>query len=922
MKTTMSIPHAPVDAVLGKHRDYRASDATSILALSPVAGSDVSVSLWQLLLHRAEDAPDGFAILAPGRPAMTNRDLLSQAARVGEALRSYGIGSGDSVAVALPNGPEMATAFLAVAAHAICAPLNPGYRQAEFEYHLADLRPKALIMAPGTVESARLAAAALSIPVIDLSLDAAWPAGHFALPAGPLSVTEPVAATNSNVALLLHTSGTTSRPKLVPLTQRNILTSAMNIARTLRLEPGDRCLNIMPLFHIHGLIGAALSSIASGGALVCAPGLNVGEFFDWLNLFQPTWYTAVPTLHQSILARARDMGITRFACSLRLIRSSSSAMPTRVMAELEQLFEVPVLESYGMTEAAHQMASNPMPPAARKPGSVGLPAGPEIVVLDDNGAPLGREETGEIAIRGPNVTAHYLANPDANAASFLPGGWFRTGDLGHFDAEGYFYITGRTKEIINRGGEKIAPREVEEALMAHAAVAQAVSFSLRDSRLGEDVGAAVVLQEGQAITERELRNFVAAQLADFKVPRRILFLPELPKSATGKLQRIGLAERLGITSEPPAETKPQLDDAVPQTKTELRVAACWMRTLKCKTIALHTNFFDIGGNSLAAVSLAVNLEKELGVSLSFIDVMENPTVAAMAAIIDKGGEGASQRLYSIKPQGSRPPMFFIGAGPLFLDLSRRLDQEQPVLSALLLDYSRMPVPCRMEDIAAFHVETIRSVQHRGPYAVGGWCVDGLAAYETARQLRALGEEVALLILFDTEAPGAPGRNGISLGSRFRHLARRAGLHLRQLRQLEGPQARQYVLERWHTIEEQLVRKVIQLYYRIGWRSSDSSTVYNEQALKRALAIQHMARTHYRPGPYDGRTLILRSAHNATTGEKSGLTDWKCWIFGPMEEHTMPGDHRDMFLPSLADQTAHLIENSLGVARNKLTESDT
>jgi acyl-CoA synthetase (AMP-forming)/AMP-acid ligase II len=204
-----------------------------------------------------------------------------------------------------------------------------------------------------------------------------------------------------------------------------------------------------------------------------------------------------------------------------------------------------VLEAYGMTEATHQMASNPLPPKPRKPGSVGIAAGPEVAIMDQDGKLLPRGSIGEIVIRGPNVTAGYANNPKANAEAFT-NGWFRTGDQGIMDAEGYISLTGRLKEIINRGGEKIAPREVDDVIMDHPAVAQVVTFGMPHEKLGEDVAAAVVLKEGQSLGEKELRDFVAAKLADFKVPKKILFLPEIPKGATGKLQRIGLAQKLGL----------------------------------------------------------------------------------------------------------------------------------------------------------------------------------------------------------------------------------------------------------------------------------------------------------------------------------------------------------------------------------------
>jgi acyl-CoA synthetase (AMP-forming)/AMP-acid ligase II len=351
-------------------------------------------------------------------------------------------------------------------------------------------------------------------------------------------------AAPESTALILHTSGTTSRPKIVPLSQRNICVSAANVAATLALSPADCGLEIMPLFHIHGLIAGLLAPLYAGGSVFCTPGFNALRFFAWMEEANPTWYTAVPTMHQTILTRAshnRDI-IARHP--LRFVRSSSASMPPQVIAEIEATFHAPLIEAYGMTEAAHQMASNPLA-GRRKPGSVGPAAGPEIAIMDEAGRLLPPQAIGEIVIRGANVTSGYKNNAKANAEAFT-GGWFRTGDQGVMDADGYVHLTGRLKEIINRAGEKISPREVDEILMDHPAVAQVVTFAMPHDKLGEDVAAAVVLRDGQAASETELRDFVKSRLAAFKVPRRIVFLHEIPKGATGKLQRIGLAEKLGL----------------------------------------------------------------------------------------------------------------------------------------------------------------------------------------------------------------------------------------------------------------------------------------------------------------------------------------------------------------------------------------
>ena len=373
-------------------------------------------------------------------------------------------------------------------------------------------------------------------------------AGSFTLhPDMPLSGTaaHPGMAEAQDVALVLHTSGTTSRPKIVPLRQINVTASAYHIGVSLALTPGDVSLNIMPLFHIHGLIAATLASVAAGGAVSCTPGFNAFRFFAWFDEVRPTWVTAVPTMHQTLLQYAERNREILARGRLRLLRSSSASLPPQVMTALEEAFGVPVLESYGMTEAAHQMAANPLPPAPHYPGSVGIAAGPEVAIMDEAGTLQPPGTPGEVVIRGRNVTAGYEANPDANAKAFTHG-WFRTGDEGWLDEAGYLRLTGRLKEIINRGGEKVSPLEVDAVLMDHPAVQQVVTFAMPHDKLGEEVAAAVVLREGLSVDEAGLRAFAGERLAGFKVPRRIVFLAEIPKGATGKLQRIGLSARLGL----------------------------------------------------------------------------------------------------------------------------------------------------------------------------------------------------------------------------------------------------------------------------------------------------------------------------------------------------------------------------------------
>jgi acyl-CoA synthetase (AMP-forming)/AMP-acid ligase II len=492
------------------------------------------------------------AIGAAGREWLTYGGLRALAAEVKDQLEGFGIGGQDRVAIVLPNGPEAAAAFVTVAQAAVTAPLNPAYRQEEFEFYLEDLKAKALVV-PADAESPAIAAAeSCGILVLRLKVEAGQAAGQFRL-TGPQAASAAARSVPdaSATALILHTSGTTSRPKIVPLLQSNIVASARHIAATLALTPNDRCLNLMPLFHIHGLIAAVSSSLSAGASIWCAPGFDALKFFGWMRDARPTWYTAVPTMHQAILSRASRNQDVIEAVPLRFLRSSSASLPAQVMLSLAETFRAPVIEAYGMTEATHQMTSNPLPPRAQKPGSVGIAAGPLVRIAHEVENRL-VEGTGEVVISGPNVTPGYEGNPEANARSFFEAEgcrWFRTGDQGAFDSEGYLSLSGRLKEIINRGGEKISPLEVDGVLMDHPAVAQVVAFAMPHPKLGEEVAAAVVLREGQAATERDIRDFAASRMADFKVPRRVIILDEIPKGATGKLQRIGLAEKLGLVAE-------------------------------------------------------------------------------------------------------------------------------------------------------------------------------------------------------------------------------------------------------------------------------------------------------------------------------------------------------------------------------------
>lgn len=584
---------------------------------------ETMVTIYSIIEKFAKETPKASAICAPKLSDLSYEELFKQIKYVGSYFQTIGINRNDRIAIVVPNGPEMAVSFLSVASYTASAPLNPAYTRNDFEFYFNDLEIKALILPEGFDSPARQVAEELKVPVIEICKDLTTGAGAFKMKKEKQDLVKKAAPANAeDVGLVLHTSGTTSKPKMVPLTNGQMCVSAKNIRGTLQLEAKDRCLNVMPLFHIHGLIGATLTSISAGASLFCSPGFDSANFFDWIKEKKPTWYTAVPTIHQAVLSLARKEGGGSVDTTLRFIRSSSASLPPTVMKELEDTFGIPVIESYGMTEASHQMASNPLPPMQRKAGSVGLAAGPDIALIDENGN-LKDQGKGEIVIRGENVMNGYVNNPEANVSSFV-NGWFKTGDEGKFDEDGYLFLTGRLKEIINRAGENISPREIDEVLMQHPEVKQAVAFALPHPTLGEDVGAVIVLNEGASASENELRRFCINKLADFKIPQRVLIVDEIPKGPTGKLKRIGLADLL--------KDKLASSFVSSSNKSESMLVEIWQDVLDVEDVGIKDNFYSLGGDSLLVMTIIAEASR-VGIHLKPDDFVESPTVEELAKVV-------------------------------------------------------------------------------------------------------------------------------------------------------------------------------------------------------------------------------------------------------------------------------------------------
>jgi acyl-CoA synthetase (AMP-forming)/AMP-acid ligase II/thioesterase domain-containing protein/aryl carrier-like protein len=864
------------------------------------------------------------ALLGIGRKPMTYHDLLQQAERTIEYLNSVGIGRGDKVAVVLRNGPDAAACCLSVALGAVSALLNPGYTAAEFESYLGDLNPTAVLVEEDSKSGCIAVAQAGGIPVLRLVADPHGPAGSFCLEGGTnKQAAQPGFAEPDDVALMVQTSGSTSRPKMAPLSHRNVCAGAMNNVAQLGLTPQDRCLCITNMFFTQAILVSVFSSLAAGGSVVCTPGYDPARFFEWLDEFHPTWYSAPTTLQRSILAHAARHPDSVAQARLRVIRCSSSPAGPDFVAKMEALFRAPMLDSYGLTETSSTIVGERLPPAPRKRGSVGVAVGCEIAIMDERGAVLAPNEMGEVVVRGPSVLSAYDCAPEINQALFRDG-WLRTGDLGLLDSDGFLFLTGRSKEIINRGGAKISPMEIDEVLNAHPAVAEAAAFAVPHEVLGEEVGAAIVLRDGlvgPGHLESELRDFCAARLSAFKVPRRIVFVEDMPRSATGKTLRIGMAERLGLAATAPKPVIKQdspaadLDAPVggqngssPRGIVEMVLLHIWEEALGQSPIGIHDDFFDLGGDSLLGARLLARVEKTFGKSLGLASLFEAPTVERMALLLSespsKGYDFGASKIIPIRSSGSRPPLFILGSQPLFRPLILKLPEDLPVFDLSFPDAASLPTPFRLEDIAALQVEALRRFQPEGPFALMGWCAHGVLAYEMARRLRKQGQEVSLVALIDAFNPAR-----FSYESRWSWRRDRLRFHFANFRSLDARAAIGYSRERLRTLGILTRQLLWRMLYRLHLRTErrvGAPPRSTEQILTLSVS-------QYAPAPCEGQVMVVRAEARPAGTHADAAHGWR-GLAGDLQVVDVPGNHRDIFVAPNVEVMASAIAGALNAGQ--------
>jgi acyl-CoA synthetase (AMP-forming)/AMP-acid ligase II/thioesterase domain-containing protein len=877
------------------------------------------LTIHHSILEWAKKSPNSSAIAAPGRSTLNFHGLWEQVQSNARALQSWGLKRNDRVAIALPQGAEMAVSFLSVSAVATGAPINPLTSESDLEVLLERLKARALIVEAGVDGPIRNVATRFKIPLLELTSILDAPAGVFRLRVDSIRKVENLTFSDpDDIVIVLPTSGTTSQPKLVPLTHRKWCAAADNTRVALGLTQNDRCLNIMPLFHAHGLGVGVLASLMAGAAVMCTPTFDAAKFFRWMEEFRPTWYTGVPTMHQAILSEAPHHKEIIARTPLRFIRSASSLLPLGIMMALEQTFNVLVTQGYGLSEAP-QLTNTPLDYTKRKVESLGIPGSSEIAIMDEVGRLLEPNNSGEIVCRGPVVMDGYLDNPTANGQCYT-NGWFRTGDLGYLDNDGHLFMTGRLKEIINRGGEKVLPQEVDQVLMAFSPIAQAVTFGVPDPVMGEEIAVAVTLRPGMDVKIEDIRKFAIGRLSEFKVPRRVLILPAIPTGPTGKLVRRDVAERFGLLA---TATKRTTTETVkpPKYPLEYHLIHLWEELLGFGPLGVKDDFFNHGGDSLLAARMMAEIEKTCRRSLHPSVLFSAPTVEALARLIaeHQDDDPLTRPLIEIQRGGRRQPFVFLngdyyGGGMYCRKLAHCLDPEQPFYVFSPYDIENGGPPSIIAQ-AKRYLRSLKSAIPSGPYLLGGYSHAGLIAYEMARLLKFQGDQVAFLMVLDMPAPDPRLR---LLHDVIRALWRLCGagvaeqveafltwryrvVNLKEMHRFGlGPMITYYVRK----IEAKLRLKGKQEPIRdpLG-----TGTIEDEKLDRIAQAYSRMIEQYF-PGRYKGRVTLFSTIEGPAKTTNDKKLGWGK-VADDVQVVSLPGNHRTCIMNHV-EAVAKRLQNCL------------
>ncbi|MGE0651978.1 MAG: AMP-binding protein [Alphaproteobacteria bacterium] len=862
-------------------------------------------TLTDVVRRHARATPDAPALVAGDRPPLTYAALARLMDHIQERINAAGFGRGDRIATVGPNDAATAALIIGIMDSAVAVPMNPDLSVGEFVLYLRDLKVQAIAITADIDTAARPAAQKLGLPVIEVEPVAGGPAGMIDIRSTSTTMTpaRPGPAQPDDLALVLTTSGTTSHSKIVPVTHRQLVTKVARHALAQAMTAEDLCLNLMPLFHGHGLYTSLGATLFSGASVATLSEFSVESFFRLVATMAPTWYTGSYTFHHAICAAAENHVDAVRKARFRFIKTASGHLDPRIVDALEMLFRAPVISTYASTETGY-ISSTPLPPAVRKPGTVGVPAAGKIAVMGPDDRLLPPGEAGEVVVDSTGIFSGYENDDDANDAGFV-GRWFRTGDEGIIDRDGHLTLTGRIKDIINRGGEKITPSEVDGALEGHPDVATAVTFPVPHATLGQEVAAAVVPEKGAEFTDETLSRFLRGRIAPFKVPRRFVIVDEIPKGAAGKIQRRGLAEAFDLVTDSSKARPVAVDDREP-TALEAKLQRLWADALGLERVGLHEDFFLLGGDSLQAVDLFLRVEKQLDRRLPRSVLFEAGTVEKMAQRIEESAP--SPCLVRIQPKGSKPPFFCVhdGNGQVlnYRDLSRLLGESQPFygIQCRGLDGEEEPFT-RIEDMAAHYVREIRKVQPSGPYYLGGYSFGGRVAFVMAQQLRAAGQDVALLALFDTYS--ACGQQRVALRDWLAH-------HRERLRSLPKAKIPGYILLRGRNLAKMAFMRARLKSYSAAWRFFKSRGKPLPRVLRRPVPANDMIRRSYQPCPYDGDA-VLFMAERYAWAHADQHDGWYKLIRGCLEIRPISGRHYEIMaqphVQTLAEELSDVLRHA-------------
>jgi acyl-CoA synthetase (AMP-forming)/AMP-acid ligase II/thioesterase domain-containing protein/acyl carrier protein len=869
-------------------------------------------TIADILRRHAQATPDAPAIVSEGQDPLTYGEFAKLLDRIQGRLNSFGFGRGDRIATVGGNDPATSALLTGIWGCAAAVPMNPVLSVGEFAIYLRDLKVQAVAVDAELETAVRGVARGMGIPVFEVERINRNVAGMIDLQSDetPREALRPGPSQLEDLAMVLTTSGTTSHSKVVPITQRQLSTKFGRTARAYGLTAADRCLNLMPLFHAHGIFALG-HELLTGGSFVTLSEFSAGAFFRLLETLEPTWYTGSYTFHMAIHAAAANHAAAIEKSRLRFFRTASGHLDPKVATDLETWFRAPIMTNYGSTEIS-SMCCTPMPPGIRKPGTVGLPAGGEVAIMaPDNAAFLPRGQRGEVVVDSSNDFSGYENDPAANAQCFI-GKWFRTGDEGFLDEDGYLTLTGRIKDIINRGGEKITPSEVDKALMGHPDVTTAVTFPVPHATLGEEVAAAVVPAKGAALTDETLTHFLRGRLAPFKVPRRFVIVDEIPKGPTGKFARKDLARAFGLVTELMAVRSGPADDRS-ATPLEAQLQRLWAEVLGLRRVGLHEDFFMLGGDSLQAVDLFLRVEKEIGRRLPRSVLFEAGTVARMAERIEQ--VLPSPCIVPIQPKGDRPPFFCVhdGNGQVlnYRELARLLGEEQPFygIQCRGLDAEEEPFT-RIDDMAEYYVSEIKKVQPAGPYYLGGYSFGGRVAYVMAQKLRASGEAVAFVGLIDVYSQA--GRQRREMGSWLTH-------HRDRIRALPSRQVPVYFWMRAANLANMIRMRLRLRSYSAAWDFFKSRGRPMPRILRNPVLANDLIRRDYRARPYDGDATLFKAELYAWahTDQHDG---WNHLIRGKLDIRPISGRHYEIVkqphVQTLARELADALEKAQAAAATR------